>query len=250
MPRAQTLARVTELLEAGGPAGQRGQVPGAAVGRPAAAHRAGARAGHVARPAAARRAAVGARRDRARAAAPGDPRAAAQARRDHHHGHARPGRSASRGRPHRGDEPGRDRAGGRRRWRSTATRPRPSSPTSSAASTCWPPPRSTPAALRVGTHEFHCAHAFADGSELRVYLRPEDVLARPDRRRRPQRVRRQIEKIEFLGSVLPGARGAAGAGANTSSPCTCRSTSWPSSRSRSAAACRCALLPERMRIFE
>jgi iron(III) transport system ATP-binding protein len=37
-----------------------------------------------------------------------------QAGRDHHHGHARPGRSLCRGRPHRGDEPRRDRAGGHR----------------------------------------------------------------------------------------------------------------------------------------
>ena len=61
--------------QAGGPARQRGQVSGAALRRPAAAHRARARPRHVAGPAAAGRAAVGAGRARARAAAPGDPRA-------------------------------------------------------------------------------------------------------------------------------------------------------------------------------
>ena len=99
-PRRRTAA-------AGRPAGQRRQVPGAALGRPAAAHRAGARAGDVAGPAAARRAAVGARRARARAPARRDPLAAAQARRHDDHGHARPGRGAVGGRPHRRDEPGR-----------------------------------------------------------------------------------------------------------------------------------------------
>ena len=85
--------------------------PEPALRRPAAAHRARAGARDLAGTAAAGRAAVGARRDRARAPAPGDPRAAAAPRRHHHHGDARPGRGALDGRPHRGDEPGRDRAG-------------------------------------------------------------------------------------------------------------------------------------------
>ena len=53
--------------------------------------------------------------------------------------------------------------------------------------------------LRVGTHEFHCAHAFQHGSELRVYLRPEDVLARPIPAGDPNVFEAQIEKIEFMG---------------------------------------------------
>ena len=60
VPKAQAMARVSELLTLVGLPGSEAQVPGAAVGRPAAAHRAGAGAGHVAGPAAARRAAVGA----------------------------------------------------------------------------------------------------------------------------------------------------------------------------------------------
>jgi iron(III) transport system ATP-binding protein len=53
--------------------------------------------------------------------------------------------------------------------------------------------------LRVGTHEFHCGHGFRDGSELRVYLRPEDVLARPIPPGDPNVFEAQIEKIEFMG---------------------------------------------------
>ena len=55
-----------------------------------------------------------------------------QARRHHHHGHARPGRGADHGRPHRGDEPWRHRAGRHADSRSIGIRPPLSSPTSSA----------------------------------------------------------------------------------------------------------------------
>jgi len=53
--------------------------------------------------------------------------------------------------------------------------------------------------LRVGSHEFHCEHAFDSGSELRIYLRPEDVLARPIPDGDPNVFEAQIEKIEFMG---------------------------------------------------
>jgi len=53
--------------------------------------------------------------------------------------------------------------------------------------------------LRVGAHDFHCEHSFRDGSELRVYLRPEDVLARPIPQGDPNVFEAQIEKIEFMG---------------------------------------------------
>jgi len=53
--------------------------------------------------------------------------------------------------------------------------------------------------LRVGSHEFHCPHAFRGGSELRVYLRPEDVLARPIPAGDPNVFEALIEKIEFMG---------------------------------------------------
>jgi iron(III) transport system ATP-binding protein len=53
--------------------------------------------------------------------------------------------------------------------------------------------------LRVGAHDFHCEHSFRDGSELRVYLRPEDVLARPIPLGDPNVFEAQIEKIEFMG---------------------------------------------------
>ena len=53
--------------------------------------------------------------------------------------------------------------------------------------------------LRVGAHDFHCEHSLRDGSELRVYLRPEDVLARPIPPDDPNVFEAQIEKIEFMG---------------------------------------------------
>jgi iron(III) transport system ATP-binding protein len=56
-----------------------------------------------------------------------------------------------------------------------------------------------PGRVRVGTHEFHCRHGFRAGSELRVYLRPEDVLARPIPDGDPNVFEAQIEKIEFMG---------------------------------------------------
>ena len=66
--------------DAGRAARQRREVSGPALRRPAAAHRARARARDLARPAAARRASVGARRQGARAAARRDPAAAAAPR--------------------------------------------------------------------------------------------------------------------------------------------------------------------------
>ena len=53
--------------------------------------------------------------------------------------------------------------------------------------------------LRVGRHVFACEHAFAPGRDVRVYLRPEDVLARPIPAGDPNVFDAQIEKIEFMG---------------------------------------------------
>ena len=47
---------------------------------------------------------------------------------------------------------------------------------------------------------FHCPHQGAPGSEVKVYLRPEDVLARPIAPGDSNVFEAQIEKIEFLGS--------------------------------------------------
>ncbi len=47
---------------------------------------------------------------------------------------------------------------------------------------------------------FHCPHEGAVGSEVKVYLRPEDVLARPIAPGDSNVFEAQIEKIEFLGS--------------------------------------------------
>ena len=57
--------------------------------------------------------------------------------------------------------------------------------------------------LRVGEHVFHCdADALAGhapGRELRVYLRPEDILARPIAASDPNVFEATIEKIDFMG---------------------------------------------------
>mgnify|MGYP001258229016 CR=1 FL=1 len=53
--------------------------------------------------------------------------------------------------------------------------------------------------LRVGRHVFACEHAHAPGRDVRVYLRPEDVLARPLPPGDPNVFDAQIEKIEFMG---------------------------------------------------
>jgi iron(III) transport system ATP-binding protein len=47
---------------------------------------------------------------------------------------------------------------------------------------------------------FDCPHQGAPGSEVKVYLRPEDVLARPIAHGDSNVFEAQIEKIEFLGS--------------------------------------------------
>ncbi len=54
--------------------------------------------------------------------------------------------------------------------------------------------------LRIGASEFHCAHARAPGSPVKLYLRPEDVLARPIAAGDSNVFDARIEKIEFLGS--------------------------------------------------
>ena len=57
--------------------------------------------------------------------------------------------------------------------------------------------------LRVGGQVFRCDHeslnGHASGRELRVYLRPEDVLARPIPPNDPNVFEAQIDKIEFMG---------------------------------------------------
>ena len=57
--------------------------------------------------------------------------------------------------------------------------------------------------LRVGAQVLHCEHAsvhgHADGRELRLYLRPEDVLARPIAAGDSNVFEGLIEKIEFMG---------------------------------------------------
>ena len=53
--------------------------------------------------------------------------------------------------------------------------------------------------LRIGDTQFHCEHGGEAGRAVRVYLRPEDVLARPLAAGDSNVFEARIEKIEFLG---------------------------------------------------
>ena len=188
--------------EARRPAGLGRQVSRAALGRPAAAHRARARARDGAGAAAARRAAVGARRARARAPARRDPRAAAAPRRDHDHGHARPGRSAVDGRPHRRHERRAHRAGRHAARDLRHRRRRRSWPTSSARSTCCRrSPKAAGASASAACRSRSTCREIAAGTAVKLYLRPEEIGvnangAAPGQ----QRCAAKIGKIEFLGA--------------------------------------------------
>ena len=54
--------------------------------------------------------------------------------------------------------------------------------------------------VRVGPTSFDCAHDATPGSAVKVYLRPEDVLARPIQPGDSNVFDARIEKVEFLGS--------------------------------------------------
>jgi len=55
-------------------------------------------------------------------------------------------------------------------------------------------------AVRIGPTAFACSHRLPAGQEVKVYLRPEDVLARPIAAGDGNVFEATIEKIEFLGS--------------------------------------------------
>ncbi len=57
-----------------------------------------------------------------------------------------------------------------------------------------------PGRLRIGAHQFACACDGAVGSNVRAYLRPEDIIARPIAPGDVNVLDSSIEKIEFLGS--------------------------------------------------
>ncbi len=60
--------------------------------------------------------------------------------------------------------------------------------------------------LRIGTSRFACEHDTAAERDVKVYLRPEDVLARPIAPGRRQRLRRRDRQDRVPRLVLPGAR--------------------------------------------
>ena len=57
-----------------------------------------------------------------------------------------------------------------------------------------------PGRVRIGARSFECTHDGVAGSASRVYLRPEDVLARPVSAGDANVFEAEIDKIEFLGS--------------------------------------------------
>jgi len=57
-----------------------------------------------------------------------------------------------------------------------------------------------PGQVRIGERFFECPHQGAAGEEVKLYLRPEDVLARPIREGDCNVFEAEIDKIEFLGS--------------------------------------------------
>jgi iron(III) transport system ATP-binding protein len=54
--------------------------------------------------------------------------------------------------------------------------------------------------LQIGAHRFPCGHETTDERDVKIYLRPEDVLARPIAPGEANVFEGLIEKIEFLGS--------------------------------------------------
>ncbi len=54
--------------------------------------------------------------------------------------------------------------------------------------------------VRIGPTSFHCPHGREAGAPAKIYLRPEDVLARPVQSGDSNVFDAQIDKIEFLGS--------------------------------------------------
>ena len=136
--RQSRRSAVRRAARAGPPARLRRPPGRQALRRTAPARRDRPGAGALAATVPARRAAVGARRQAARGDAGRVAPAAAAARHHHHRRHARPARGHDHGRPRRGDGRGPHPPGGARRSRSTASRPTPSSPTSSARPICSP----------------------------------------------------------------------------------------------------------------
>ena len=90
---------------------------------------------------------------------------------------------------------------------------------------------------------FHCPHDGAPGSEVKIYLRPEDVLARPIAPGDSNVFEAQIDKIEFLGSVLPGARARRRAGRAPAHGVPVAQLPGRAAAGGRARGCRCACCP-------
>ena len=99
-----------------------------------------------------------------------------------------------------------------------------------------------------GATPFHCPHAGAPGTEVKIYLRPEDVLARPIAPGDNNVFEAQIDKIEFLGSYCLVQVRAAALGEHLLS--VVLSLNFLSEQQLEVGArLPLRLLPERMRIF-
>ena len=132
MAPAARRAQAEKMLDLVGLDEHSDALPPPALGRPAAARRARARAGDRAQRAAARRATVGAGRPRSQPVARRDPPRPAGARDDHAVRHPRPGRGAVDRRPRRRHDMPAGSSSSTRPRRSTTARRRRSSPSSSA----------------------------------------------------------------------------------------------------------------------
>ena len=239
MPRGDIERASRRAAGPGRSRGAQGQVPRAALGRRAAAHRAGPRPGALARAAAAGRAALRARRARAPEPPPRDRRAAAAARRHHHHGHPRPGGGPRHGRPHRGDEPRGGGAGG------NAGRD-----VHAAALAVRGALRGPDELLDAiagerragrGSARWRCATGRAGrsvaGTRLTLAIRPEEILVGPAADGTENRLVTRIRSVQFLGAVHPAGPGAPRRGAPRSS------ATWPRPRSPALGAAEGAELP-------
>ena len=103
--------------------------------------------------------------------------------------------------------------------------------------------------VRIGPSTFECAHDRADGAAVKIYLRPEDVLARPIAPGDGNVFDARIEKVEFLGSYCLVRAASAALGEQ-------RLTVYLSlnflaeQRLEAGSTLPLRLLPERMRLFE
>ena len=103
--------------------------------------------------------------------------------------------------------------------------------------------------VRIGPSAFECAHDRADGAAVKIYLRPEDVLARPIAPGDGNVFDARIEKVEFLGSYCL-VRAASPALGEQRLTVYLSLNFLAEQRLEAGSTLPLRLLPERMRLFE